>query len=574
VSRPDPELDRWLMDLVDGEMSPDQQADLLARLRDDPEARARYVSYLLVDSHLAWEQTAAAGGTDGAAHLLGRWAAGETARSQARRRRPRRAASLAAAALLAAFAPLAAVGLSRWRGPAAPPAAATPPAAPPAAVASATAAPGRPDVREGMPRARGVAVLTRSVDVAWEDGSPSPVIGSSLAAGVLRLRSGSLQLEFYGGATVVVEGPAEIELKAIDRIACRSGKLRAHVPPRARGFRVESPAVDLVDLGTEFGMQVVPGRDSEVHVFDGKVELHETASRAGRASRWELGQGHGVRIGTAGDVTPLAANSPTFLSPPDLERLYRKESRRRYDRWAAGSRSLHEDRRLVSYFSFEGDRDSGSRALINGCGGRSTDGAIVGCEWVDGRWPGKGALEFKRPSDRVRIYVPGEFASLSLAAWVRVDSIENRFNSLMLTDGFEPGEAHWQIDCDGRIVLGVRLPRALKVFNKDYNSPRVITPERFGRWTHLATVSDRRAGTVSHYVDGVAVSSEAIAHAGALRIGDAELGNWGVPHVDDFGPDPTPLRNLCGRMDEFAVFGEALGPGEIRALYERGMPGP
>ena len=134
----------------------------------------------------------------------------------------------------------------------------------------------------GESRAGGVAILTRAVDVVWEEGGPAPVIGSTLSQVALRIRSGVLQLEFYGGATVVAEGPAEIELKAIDRIACRSGKLRVQVPPSARGFRVESPAFDLVDLGTEFGMRVVPGQKSEVHVFNGKVELYETDPPSGQ----------------------------------------------------------------------------------------------------------------------------------------------------------------------------------------------------------------------------------------------------------------------------------------------------
>jgi hypothetical protein len=258
------------------------------------------------------------------------------------------------------------------------------------------------------------------------------------------------------------------------------------------------------------------------------------------------------------------------LTPPDLDRLYREESRRRYSEWAARSPTWVNDRRLVTYFSFERDRKPGSRVLVNLGGDRSSDGAIVGCEWVDGRWPGKGALEFKRPSDRVRIDVPGEFTSLTLTAWVRIDAIEHRFNSLMLTDGFEPGETHWQIDHLGRLILGVRGKSAECEVNwfKDYASPRVLTPERFGRWMQLATVYDQHARTVTHYVDGVAVGSEALAFDIILRVGEAEIGNWGVPRVDD----ETPVRNLCGRMDEFALFRVALDPKEVRVLYERGLP--
>ncbi len=343
------------------------------------------------------------------------------------------------------------------------------------------------------------------------------------------------------------------------------------VPPRAHGFRVDSSSVDLVDLGTEFGMQVAPDRRAEVHVFKGRVQLHKTNPGPGQA-RWELAEGNGLSIGIAGDITPLEVDSPAFLTSPDLDRLYRKVSGRRYNQWVTHSRAFASDPRLVTYFGFEGDRNPGSRILVNPCGDRSRDGAIVGCGWVDGRWPGKGALEFKRPSDRVRIDVPGEFESLTFAAWVRIDAIENRFNSLMLTDGFDPGEAHWQIDHRGRLILGVRNDwrpgdRVYRThWFKDYASPPVITPEKFGRWIHLATVYDRRAQRVTHYADGAPVWSEPLAWNIALHIGEAELGNWGVVRDDDV----NPIRNLCGRMDEFALFREALSAAEIRELYRRG----
>ncbi len=153
---------------------------------------------------------------------------------------------------------------------------------------------------------------------------------------------------------------------------------------------------------------------------------------------------------------------------------------------------------------------------------------------------------------------------------MRIDAIEHRFSSLMLTDGFEPGEPHWQIDWLGRIVLGIRAdPERLRPgWFRNYTSPRVFTPERFGRWTHVATVYDYDSAKVIHYVDGAEVGSEPLDHRRVLRIGDAELGNWGVPVAND----AWLIRNLCGRMDEFALFRTALGPDEVRALYERGAP--
>ena len=54
-----------------------------------------------------------------------------------------------------------------------------------------------------------------------------------------------------------------------------------------------------------------------------------------------------------------------------------------------------------------------------------------------------------------------------------------------------------------------------------------------------------------------------------LRIGPAEIGNWGQPLRR------TPwfaVRNLNGTIDELAIFNAALSANEIRQLYEQGKP--
>jgi hypothetical protein len=49
--------------------------------------------------------------------------------------------------------------------------------------------------------------------------------------------------------------------------------------------------------------------------------------------------------------------------------------------------------------------------------------------------------------------VPGEYESLTLAAWVRVQGLDRQINSLFMSDGFEAGTVHWSIRDDG--VLGL-----------------------------------------------------------------------------------------------------------------------
>ena len=218
---------------------------------------------------------------------------------------------------------------------------------------------------------------------------------------------------------------------------------------------------------------------------------------------------------------------------------------------------------MVLYYSFD-DFSPWERTLRN-VGARrdeALDGSVVGCLWTEGRWPGKGALEFKRISDRVRIDVPGRFESLTLAAWVRVEGLDQWFSSLMLTDDYDPGEVHWQLSDRGEMILSVKGVTNCR-------SPAVLGPDDLGRWVHLVSVYDAAAKSVTHFLDGEPVSRHAIRQPTTpLLIGAAEVGNWTT-----LEKLPHPIRSLNGRMDEFCILARAVSAEEVRAMYESGKPG-
>src|SRR5207245_11785406 len=94
----------------------------------------------------------------------------------------------------------------------------------------------------------------------------------------LRLKSGLAHVEFYPGAVGILQGPAEFKLVSRTEAYCTRGKLRATVPPQAQGFAIGAPKFDLVDRGTDFGMQVDANQEAEVQVFQGKVELYDSGA--------------------------------------------------------------------------------------------------------------------------------------------------------------------------------------------------------------------------------------------------------------------------------------------------------
>ena len=432
-----------------------------------------------------------------------------------------------------------------------------------------------PDVPKPAPEATDntVAVLIQAPGAVWEDASAPHRPGTPLSPGWLRLKSGSAHLEFYNGAMVILEGPAEFKLVSRTEAYCARGKLRATVPSHAVGFVIGSPKTDLVDRGTEFGLQVGADDNTEVHVFQGKVELHNSASARKDPAATELTTGQSVRLEGPGKVQPIKQDSASFPTAQDLADRLKKETQLRRQGWLAASEAIRKDPALLAYYTFE-NKDSWNRTLLDQAGKRDQprDGAVVGCSWGTGRWPGKKGLEFKRVSDRVRINIPGEFESITMMAWVRVDGLPNRNNSLLMSDGWDEGELHWQIGASGTVILGVQSPVGVQSGPKGkgghYHAAEALTPDRFGQWLHLAVVYDRANGHVTHFVDGRMAAQEVILFDVPLRIGEAELGNWNPAlHQDNH-----PIRNLNGCMDEFMVFARALGEQEIERHHAQGQP--
>ncbi|SMP67565.1 Concanavalin A-like lectin/glucanases superfamily protein [Neorhodopirellula lusitana] len=415
-------------------------------------------------------------------------------------------------------------------------------------------------------RDRGVAVLTRTAglkggaSIKWQ-------VGGTMPPGSMQWDSGLLQLEFYGGATVVAEGPAEIEILDESRLVCKSGRLRARVPEPARGFVIVAPNIELVDLGTEFGLDILDNGSVEVHVFDGAVELFDAESNRDLATRRQLNAGEAVAVDRDGKSITIASRDSRFVTPSRLNWMSDVSQEKTHRDWEDFRDSLRDDPRVVAYFPF--DQDPLDDRVLTGYAGNGTtiEGAIVGCEWTNGRWSQKSSLQFKRPGDRVRITVPGEYESLSYSTWVRVDGLDRIHSSLLLTDGYPENAPHWQIRRDGGLILGVQHPGNNAA---NYQAKSIVNAFRLGQWMHLATVYDSERSVVKHYLNGELVRRQKLraTASGLLRIGKATIGNWSDPE-----PHHLPgIRNLNGCMDELIVFGEALTSNEVRSIHEVGRP--
>jgi len=420
-----------------------------------------------------------------------------------------------------------------------------------------------PAERQGT-TSKAVAMLDRAVDAQWNQGGETPRLGAPLEPGWLRLKSGLAQIVFYSGARVVIEGPAELQVISPNEAFCRSGRVTGDIPPQARGFRIRTPEMNVTDVGTVFGLGIRAHR-TELHLFKGNAGFE----LPGDTVKQNLREGSAAVVESPHPLRLIAADRTAFALLFNLQAKSVADESRRCNQWRAASIRLSRDPSLLVRFAFEHETDW---SLPNTSSHAATvaDGAIVGCQWIEGRWSDKRALDFRNVNDRVRLSVPGEFEALTVAAWVRVQGLDRKLNSLFMSDGFEHGTIHWLIRNDGVLGLTV-IGHEANQFQICASKP-VLTLDQFGMWLHVAVVLDGRANRAAHYANGAPAGEKALKIKPPFRIGAAELGNWNVSGFPK--EDPFMIRNFSGAMDEFCLFSRALNPDEIRALYSTGKPQP
>ena len=424
-----------------------------------------------------------------------------------------------------------------------------------------------PDEIAGQePEASGFAVLSETANALWA-GSISLTRGDLVPVGPLKLEEGTVQIDLFSGVTVIVEGSAEFQIISPMELSVAEGKIRAQVPEPAQGFRIRTHTGELVDLGTEFALDVTPDH-ADVRVVDGEVEWHR-----GNELVRTLFEGQAYRHGKNGDDEALTFVEGSVPRINEVEDDFISQRKERREKWLAHHSALANDPRCVAYFPITGTTDSRRKLFDTGTGNH--DGVIVAAQRTTDRWGVENAgIDFSPAGSRVRMVVPGEHRSVTFYCWVRIDSLDRWYNSLFLTDGHELHEPHWQIMEDGRMFFSVKAREEKGKKDKHIAfSPPIWTPIQSGKWMQLATAYDGINFTTTHYLNGEVISVDTLPEdlrPDKVTIGAASLGNWSEPrHWDD---PAFAVRNLNGAIDEFAIFSEALSADEIRSLYQLGMP--
>ena len=136
--------------------------------------------------------------------------------------------------------------------------------------------------------------------VTWSDGQPPITQGASFSSTRFRTDGGQLELQFKSGATLRCDGPSVVDVLSGMRVRVTQGQVSVRIAESAKGFVVETPDAEVVDLGTEFGVHVRKGEHTDVVVFDGEVDVQRSARKA--EGRQRLIKGEAIRVDSRGDL--------------------------------------------------------------------------------------------------------------------------------------------------------------------------------------------------------------------------------------------------------------------------------
>ena len=416
----------------------------------------------------------------------------------------------------------------------------------------------------------GLAILMESVGANFVDNGMQPTkTNGILYPGEIILESGITAIEFYSGARVILEGPAILELTSENSAILREGRIRAQVPPQACGFSVSTPQIEVIDLGTEFGMNIEEdGHLTEVHCFSGLVDIYEDAMSQNPKALRSLESGEAVRI-QPNSIQKIPANSMAFISYSELAQTSLENSTMRHQKWQELIEEIRADEDILALYTFEGQGPR-ERSLVNQVSFQSqfSHGAIVGCRWTNGRWPSKGGLEFKSPSDRVHFQSNEPYQTITLSTWVRLDAMPRRLTSLLSSSERSSKSMDWALTSKGQITLKVQSDENKKIHS--FTSSPILNRNMLGKWIHLASVFNSNEKKVSHYLNSREISEAKFPKNGltAIKFSNAEIGNSSIKSSNG----RTPIRYFTGRIDELAIFGRSLTKNSIEHLYRTGKP--
>ncbi|TWU20350.1 LamG-like jellyroll fold domain-containing protein [Bythopirellula polymerisocia] len=388
-------------------------------------------------------------------------------------------------------------------------------------------------------------------------------LGAFLSRGErFELLQGFAEITFDSGAVLVVEGPALLDVNSPWDATLHEGAITASVPSQAIGFRITNPAVEVVDLGTEFSMVADGKGAANVFVIQGEVEAVPGSNSDKEAILLHENESRRFSVSGASEVE---VSQPSAIHSEIPNSFERGANSAKYIYWTLDERSGSVlGARSAGFLPEDYDLTLGKRAS----GSAHTEGFRNGGLRFDGRTYAKASfpgLSSNLPRTvGFWVQVPKDAAlseAYSMVAW-RADSAKL---------GSRPVHIGWNRNPDEGPLGALRT---------DFSGGHAMgmTSLRDGLWHYVSIVFvpgiDPDAPVqVKQYVDGKLESSRvtpgpklSIAARGK-ESGDPSLADvlWLGCRLGSSGPRKTRFR---GALDELIITDRALDPSEISRLMD------
>jgi ferric-dicitrate binding protein FerR (iron transport regulator) len=408
-----------------------------------------------------------------------------------------------------------------------------------------------------------VANLTRSIDAEWsDDTAPESEVADLTAGQLLRLESGLVEIDFQSGASVILDGryrAVEFKLTSTKSGILQFGRLTAAVPPQASGFTIDTPSATITDLGTEIGVVVERRGTSEVHVFEGKVEVRP-GGPSGPLPAQEVSADHAVRVALAGGVAEQVQEIP--LGTENF--LWRGR--------AGKLRGLvKSDPRLIHHYTFEGlgrkhkcadSRGSLDLVEVEMHGGGGGLDIYASAPGLDSSTSALHPFRSRQDGDQVGVGLQSQADAFRPPPELTVELLLVLETSTAPTDAMVASAVAFPADPPGAGALGVAADRGRLVFRPGQSVPEGADPALLepDHWYYVAAIFKAGEGqtTVDGYLadltqgDGQLVQvAQDLVLEGAPAHGRLGIGKG----FDRNGGDVYPW---AGRLDEIAIYGAVL----------------
>lgn len=441
-----------------------------------------------------------------------------------------------------------------------------------------------------------VGRITGMADCQWSDPSSPNADTRSLKSTVslgdrLAIRSGLLEITYSTGGRVILQGPVIYEIDSVAGGYLSIGKLTARLEKRTEYearmsdrvpsvspsvqppplFTINTPTATVIDLGTEFGVEVNEQGVTETQVFVGSIKVARIGETAEKNEKL-LHAGDAVRVDRQ-DVSPL-------VIPAKSQRFIRTLSSAKANQ-SADYAKLVLSMKPIAYYRMEPSEDSDRRSVLIDSSSDVHHGALyfnpayVGEPYTTGRFG---------QALRLRGSMAGDYANvpncpnankdrLTVSVWAYLLSRPGIGNRGIIAASYDTDPTLKPEDGASMLQFRIGIDGESEKFLEGAVRQRdgkkaVLASEKsefpIGAWQHLAMVAD---GTFLHlYRNGVEVAS---APCIGVMPGPAfsKLAIGTSMRNDGTAPPEKLLCHWPGRLDELAIFNRALSPAEIRNLY-------